>query len=175
MPKKIWSLCVVLLLLSVLMIGCTAPAAVVKPEVVAPTEVPATTVPATEVPNADMSADNVVALKITGLVGQEMSWSDEEIKAMATMDVQATNSKGETDTYTGVLLSDLLALTAPQGSAKTIVFVADDGFTAEAPISDVVACTDCILSFRSKGGFSSVLPAFAKNLQVKGVVEIQVK
>ncbi|MHB8134408.1 MAG: molybdopterin-binding protein [Anaerolineaceae bacterium] len=175
MPTKIWSLMVVLILTGVLLIGCAAPAAVVTPEVVAPTEVPATKVPATEVPAADTSADKVVALKITGLVGQEMSWSDEEIKAMATMDVQATNSKGETDTYTGVLLSDLLALSAPQGSATTIVFVADDGFTAEAPISDVVACTDCILSFRSKGGYSSVLPAFAKNLQVKGVVEIQVK
>jgi DMSO/TMAO reductase YedYZ molybdopterin-dependent catalytic subunit len=180
MPTKIWSLMVALILTGVLLIGCAAPAAVVTPEVVAPTEVPATKVPATEVPAtevpaADMSADKVVALKITGLVGQEMSWSDEEIKAMATMDVQATNSKGETDTYTGVLLSDLLALSAPQGSATTIVFVADDGFTAEAPLSDVVACTDCILSFRSKGGYSSVLPAFAKNLQVKGVVEIQVK
>ena len=175
MPKKIWSLSVVLILLSGLLIGCTAPAAVVTPEVVAPTEVPPTMVPATEVPAANTDTEKVVALKITGLVGQEMSWSDEEIKAMTTLDVQATNSKGETDTYTGVLLADLLALSAPQGTATTVVFVADDGFTAEAPVSDVVACADCILSFRSKGGFSSVLPSFEKNLQVKGVVEIHVK
>ena len=55
------------------------------------------------------------------------------------------------------------------------MFVADDGYTAEAPLADVMACADCIVSFRDKGGFSTVLPGFAGSLQVKGVIEIQVK
>jgi tungstate transport system substrate-binding protein len=37
-----------------------------------------------------------------------------------------------------------------------------------------MACSDCIASFRSQGGFSTVLPGYAGNMQVKGVVEIQV-
>jgi hypothetical protein len=53
--------------------------------------------------------------------------------------------------------------------------VADDGYTAEAPLADVLSCVDCIVSFRSNGGFSTVLPNFDKSLQVKGVTEIQVK
>lgn len=186
MSKKIWSLIVVLIVSMVLLVGCTAPAEVAAPEVVAteipatlvpPTAVPATEVPATEVPAADTSteAEKTVALKITGLVGQEMSWADEEVKAMTAMDVESTNSKGETESYTGVLIADLLALAAPDAAAKTVVFVADDGYTAEAPLADVLACTNCILSFRSKGGFSSVMPTFEKNLNVKGVVEIQIK
>jgi DMSO/TMAO reductase YedYZ molybdopterin-dependent catalytic subunit len=181
MSKKIWSLIVVTIVSLVLFVGCTAPAEVVETEIPA-TLVPATAVPSTEVPPTDVptvdtssKADKIVALKITGLVGQEMSWSDEEIKAMTAMDVEATNSKGETEDYTGVLIADLLALAGPDAAAKTVVFVADDGYTAEAPLADVLACTNCILSFRSKGGFSSVMPTFQKNLNVKGVVELQIK
>jgi hypothetical protein len=55
------------------------------------------------------------------------------------------------------------------------VFVADDGFTAEIALEEIMACTDCILSFRNQGGFSSVLPGYPGNMQVKGVVELQVK
>ena len=115
------------------------------------------------------------ALKITGKVATPIGWTEEVVRAMKTVDVQSTNKDGQTETYTGVLLTDLLALAGPASDATTLVFVADDGFTAEVPLAEVLACADCIVSFRSKGGFSTVLPGFAGKLQVKGVVEIQVK
>jgi tungstate transport system substrate-binding protein len=132
---------------------------------VAPTEVPPTAPPAAGTP----------ALKITGKVAKETAWTDEEIKAMPTMSAESTNKQGEKSTYTGVLLSDLLKLAEPAADATTIVFVADDGFTAEVPIADLMACPNCILSFRNQGGFSIVMPGFSSKLQVKGVIEIQVK
>jgi hypothetical protein len=116
-----------------------------------------------------------VALKVTGAVASEQAWTEADVKAMKTLDVEATNSKGEKETYTGVQITDLLALAQPNADAATVVFVADDGFTAEVGLAELSACTNCILSFRSKGGFSSVLPDFDGSLQVKGVVEIQVK
>ncbi len=94
---------------------------------------------------------------------------------MPTLDVESTNKAGEKSTYTGVLISDLLKLAEPAADAATVVFVANDGFTAEVPLADVMACTDCIVSFRDQGGFSIVMPGFPGNVQVKGVVEIQVK
>jgi len=115
------------------------------------------------------------ALKITGLVEAEQGWTEEEVKAMDTMDVESTNKKGETSTYTGVSLKALLALAKPAADAKTIVFVADDGFTAELALADALACENCIVSFRSNGGFSTVNPGMDGKLQVKGLVEIQVK
>ena len=115
------------------------------------------------------------ALKVTGKVATPIGWTEEEVRAMDTVDVQSTNSDGQTETYTGVLITDLLALAGPMSDATTLVFVADDGYTAEVPLADVLACADCIVSFRSKGGFSTVLPGFPGNAQVKGVVEIQVK
>jgi len=114
-------------------------------------------------------------LKITGKVKTEMSWTEAEIRAMETIEAQSTNKAGETSTYTGVLMSKLLALAGPQSDATTLAMIADDGFTGEVPLADVMACADCIISFRDKGGFSTVLPGMSGKAQVKGVIELQVK
>jgi DMSO/TMAO reductase YedYZ molybdopterin-dependent catalytic subunit len=115
------------------------------------------------------------ALKITGNVKTEVGWTEEKVRSMDTIQAQASNKKGETETYTGVRLSDLLSKADPKEGATTVVFVADDGYTAEVPLADMQNCADCIVSFREQGGFSTVLPNFPGNVQVKGVVEIQVK
>ena len=116
-----------------------------------------------------------VALKVTGSVANEQAWTEAEVKAMDTMEAVSTNKDGETSTYTGVLITDLLAEAQPNADATTVVFVADDGYTAEITLEELNACPDCIVSFRNQGGFSTVLPNFSGKLQVKGVVEIQVK
>lgn len=113
--------------------------------------------------------------KITGKVGQEMSWTEAEIRAMPTIEAQATNKQGETSTYTGVPIKELLTLAAPAADATTLVMVGDDGYTAEVPLADVLACDDCIISFREQGGFSTVMPGMSGKLSVKGVIELQVK
>lgn len=115
-----------------------------------------------------------IALKITGAVANEQAWTEDEIKAMNTLDVESTNNKGETSTYTGVLLSDLVAAAEPNDDANMVTFVADDGYTAEIGLEELMACADCIASFRNNGGFSTVLPGYEGKLQVKGVIEIQV-
>lgn len=115
------------------------------------------------------------AFKITGNVETEVGWTEEKIRSMDTIEAQSTNKDGQTSTYTGVRISDLLSKAGPKDGATTVVFVADDGYSAEAPLADIEACADCIVSFRNQGGFSIVAPDFAGNVQVKGVVEIQVK
>ena len=114
-------------------------------------------------------------LIITGLVATPIGWTEDEVRAMDTTDATGTGSSGASETYTGVLLATLLNLAGPMSEAQTLVIIADDGFSAEVPLAEVMACADCILSFRSKGGFSSVLPGFPKNTGVKGVVELQLK
>ena len=115
------------------------------------------------------------AFKITGMVETEVGWTEEKIRSMDTIEAESTNKEGETSTYTGVRISDLLSKADPKDGAATVVFVADDGYSAEAPLADIEACADCIVSFRNQGGFSIVAPGFPGNVQVKGVVEIQVK
>jgi len=115
------------------------------------------------------------ALKITGDVKTEVGWTEEKIRSMDTIEAQSTDKSGETSTYTGVRISDLLSKADPNDGATTVVFVADDGYSAEAPLAEVEACADCIVAFSNQGGFRIVAPDFPGNVQVKGVVEIQVK
>jgi tungstate transport system substrate-binding protein len=116
-----------------------------------------------------------VALTVTGNVSQEMGWTEDDVRSMETTDAVSTNSKGETETYTGVSLNTLLEMAGPASDATTVTFVADDGYTAEMALVDLQACADCIASFRNQGGFSIVAPGFPGSVQVKGVVEIQVQ
>jgi hypothetical protein len=166
----------VLVALSLGLAGCQ-PAA---PKV-APTEAPATKAPATEAPataapvTAAPTVAGPVALKVTGNVAKEQAWSEAEVKAMKTLNVQFTNKKGETKTYTGVLITDLLAAAQPNATTTVVRFIADDGFTAEVSLKELNPCTDCIVSFRDQGGFNTVLPSFPGELQVRGVIEIRVK
>ena len=121
------------------------------------------------------AAPGDAALKITGNVGREVGWAEEEVRAMETIEAQSTNKKGETTTYTGVPIGALLELAGVQEGATTLTFVGDDGYTADVGLADVQACQECIVSFRNQGGFSIVLPGFPGDVQVKGVVEIRVK
>ncbi len=115
------------------------------------------------------------ALKITGLVDEEKSWTEEEIRAFETMDVQAANKDGEMVDYTGVSLKSLLDLAIPNVTAATLVFLAADGYSAEMPYADAAECETCIVAFNDDGGFRMVMPDFSTKVQVKDVVEIQVK
>ena len=121
------------------------------------------------------AASGEVALKLTGMVDKEAGWTEDEVRAMDTIEAEYTNKDGETQTYTGVPVNALLDLAGLKGDATAIAFVADDGYTAEATVDEVKGCDDCIVSFRDEGGFSLVMPGFSGKLQVKGVIEIQVK
>ena len=104
-----------------------------------------------------------------------MGWTEDEVKAMDTIDAESTNEEGETKIYTGVPINTLLGLAGVKDGAATVVYVAGDANTTEVPLADLVGCADCIVSFRNQGGFSIVMPGFSGKVQVKDVVEIQVK
>ena len=155
MSKKGLAVLGIVLLLAGLLVGCGA-----TPEPTVPPE------------PADSGE---IALKINGKVSHKVGWSEEEVRAMETMEAESTNKDGETKTYTGVSLNGLLEVAGPAADATAVVFVADDGYTGEVTLAEVQDCADCIVSFRNQGGFSIVMPGFPGNVQVKGVIEIQVK
>jgi len=115
------------------------------------------------------------AFKVTGSVDSEVGWSEADLKAMDTLDVDYTNRDGETITYTGVAINDLLDKAGVADGATAVVFVADDDYESELTLAEVQGCADCILAFCDGGGFSTVMPNFPGQAQVKGVVEIRVK
>jgi hypothetical protein len=114
-----------------------------------------------------------IDLLLSGAVDQEVGLTEAQVKAMKSLDVEATNKDGEIKRYTGVLISDLLNTAGANGSS--VIFIADDGSNNEVALEEILACEDCIVSFRNQGGFSIVMPGYPGKAQVKGVVEIQVK
>jgi hypothetical protein len=123
----------------------------------------------------DGSIPEDAALRITGKVDKKIGWTEEMVRAMDAVKAQSTNSKGQADTYIGVPINDLLDNAGPKSGASTLVLVSGDGSEEEVSLDRVRACSKCIVSFRSKGGFSTIFPGFRTNAQVKGVVEIRVK
>ena len=74
---------------------------------------------------------------------------------------------------------DLLMMAALGGVVSTYINAVGDVFQSMVfridSMDTIEACADCIVSFRNQGGFSIVAPGFPGNVQVKGVIEIQVK
>jgi hypothetical protein len=132
-----------------------------------PTQAPPPTIAPTTAPAA-------AALKITG-VPTEVSWTEDQLKALGTVDVDYTDKDGTTTTYTGVLITKLLEEAKAPADAASLVLVASDGYTAEIAMADVQGCADCIVAFDPAGGLRSVLPTLSGKAQVKNLIEIQVK
>lgn len=116
-----------------------------------------------------------VKVSLTGAVAEELRWSEAELRTMDTIESQAANSQGEQDTYTGVPINDLLAAARPQSGATSITFRDSDGNSAEFPLEQILNCADCILSFRTRGGFSVVIPGNNPDLPIRGVVIIEIQ
>ena len=49
---------------------------------------------------------------------------------MEPIEAESTNKEGQTKTYTGIRISELLGKAGPTTEATKLVFVADDGNTA---------------------------------------------
>ena len=148
MLKKI-TLLLTVALLTVLLVGCGG-AAPEEPE-----------------------AGGEVALELTGNVENEMAWTQVELQAMDTVTIEVENRDGEMEEWTGVPINTLLGEAGVGSGASTINLVADDGYTADVPLSEIQGCDDCIVAFDD--GLRSVLPGFPGNKQVKGLIEIQVE
>jgi hypothetical protein len=99
--------------------------------------------------------------------GKEYSQSDLEALDSATADY--TNKDGETTTYSGVPLVALLV--DAEAAGEIVTFTAADGFEAELPLEEALACSACIVAF-DEGSLRMVMPDMSSKLQVKDVIEI---
>ncbi|MHC1783070.1 MAG: substrate-binding domain-containing protein [Anaerolineaceae bacterium] len=125
--------------------------------------------------NQTAPAESGAALKVGGEVDSAMELTVDDLKGMELLKVEYTNKKGETNTYEGPLVSSVLEKAAVKASAATVTFVAADGYSADMAMADLTACADCIVAFQEDGGLLTVMPGQSTKLQVKDLVEIQVK
>jgi major membrane immunogen (membrane-anchored lipoprotein) len=102
------------------------------------------------------------------------SWNEADLKAMTMLDADYTNKDGETTTYTGVAINDLLAAAGVSDYAA-ISLIASDGYSADVTSEELAACSTCIVAFDDDGTLRSVFPDFSSKQQVKDLVEISVQ
>ncbi len=125
---------------------------------------------------ADDGRDMEGDLVISGKVDFVMPFKLDELRDLDVITINTMHPKKETMVdYEGVRLNDLLAMAKPQADAKTVKFVASDGYAIEAPLADVLACADCLIAFDDDGTVKTVMPGMESMFWVKDVVAIEVK
>jgi hypothetical protein len=115
------------------------------------------------------------ALTISGAVANPLSLSLEGLRTMEVVQLTAEHPRHGATDYEGVRLNALLDAAAPSPEAVTLVLTASDGFSAEVPLADVRACTDCLLAFETDGTLTAVMPGMASNLWVKQINSLEVQ
>jgi hypothetical protein len=132
---------------------------------------PATAEPA---PAALSAAD--ATLTVSGSVGQELFLNEAALRAMEVLTINAEHPKNGKQDFDGVSLNALLDLAGVKDGATTLVVTAADGYTSEVSLSDVRACTDCLLGFTNTlEKFKLVMPNLPSNVWAKDVIKIEVK
>jgi len=96
-----------------------------------------------------------------------------ELEAYETLSANYTNKDGETSTYEGIALVDLLQ-DANLTEGNTLIITASDGYEAEMPLNEALSCANCIVAFEGDI-LRMVMPDRSSKLQVKDVVKISVK
>jgi hypothetical protein len=115
-------------------------------------------------------------LVVTGSVNQELSFMEVDLRVMEVLKITAEHPKQGKQDYEGVSLNALLDLAGVKDGATTLVITAADGYSSEVGLSDVRACTDCLLGFtNTPEKFKMVMPNLPSGAWVKDVVKLEVK
>ncbi len=119
--------------------------------------------------------ENSGSLTITGMVNQELTLKDADLRAMDIITITAQGKDGPQD-FQGVLLNPILDNAGIQAGATKLTFTASDNYTADVNLSDVRDCPKALLAFMdTPGSYMIVLPDQPTSTWVKNVIQIEVK
>lgn len=104
----------------------------------------------------------------------EQEYSRSSLEGLGVAEVDYTNKDGETTTFTGVRLIELLQDAGLTNSGETLIFTAADGYQVEMPMEEALICEACTVAF-DDGSLRMVMPDMSSKLQVKDLVEIGVQ
>jgi hypothetical protein len=132
-------------------------------------------VPAASTSTATAVPENSGSLTIKGMVNQELTLKDADLRALDIVTISAQGKNGPQD-FQGVLLNPLLDKVGIKDGATKLVFTASDNYAAEVNLSDVQNCPKALLAFMdTPGAYMIVLPDQPTSTWVKNVITIEVK
>jgi len=131
-------------------------------------------------PEATVETETLAAadgsVVIVGRVGNELSLTEDALRAMGVATIQAEDPKDGVQEYEGVRLASLLQIAQVQPEATKVVFTASDGYSAEIDLATLLGCPGCMLAFGEMPGcYWTVMPGQATALWVKEVTKIEVQ
>jgi hypothetical protein len=139
------------------------------PEITPTAPVTAIAVPATPVSLTG-------SLAISGLVANQLSLTEDALRAMGPVTISTEQPKKGTQSFTGIRINTLLDVAQIQATASKLVFTASDGYSSEIDLPSVRNCADCMIAFtETPGSFFAVMPGQQGNYWVKNVVKIEIK
>ena len=113
---------------------------------------------------------------IVGMVNTETGFTEDTLRALDVVTINAEHPKNGPQDFEGVLLSELFEMVGIKSGATKIIITAVDGFSSEVSLTDVQACPNCMLGFTNTlGKFKMVMPDLPSNTWVKDVVKIEIK
>jgi DMSO/TMAO reductase YedYZ molybdopterin-dependent catalytic subunit len=115
-------------------------------------------------------------LVITGLVENEMSLTEADLRGMHVLKITADQPKKGKQDFTGISLNGLLDMAKVKPEAKKLVFTASDGYSSEVFLTEVRSSPDSLVAFTdTPGTFMTVMPGLPGNVWVKNIIKIEVK
>ncbi len=136
----------------------------------------AATEPAATGPAVGSVTEADATLTIEGAVNQPVFLNEAALRALEVVKINAPNAKGVASNFEGVRLSTLLELAGVKDSATTVRFTASDGYYSEVKLTDLKACTDCLLGFTNTlEKFKLVMPGMTSDVWVKDIIKITVR
>jgi DMSO/TMAO reductase YedYZ molybdopterin-dependent catalytic subunit len=116
-------------------------------------------------------------LVITGMINHSLALTDAVLHGMKNVTISTIPPKQtNAQSYTGVPLNDLLDQAGVKTGASSVLFTASDGYSAEVSLTDILACTDCLLAFSvTAGSYSTIMPGMLGNNWTKNVIKMEVK
>lgn len=132
-------------------------------------------VPPVPTPTIVAVEENSGSLTIAGMVNQELTLKDADLRALELVTITAEGKDGPQD-FQGVLLNPILDLVGIKEGAQKLVFTASDDYSAVINISDVRDCPKALLAFMdTPGTYMIVLPDQPTSSWVKNIVKIEVE
>jgi len=128
-----------------------------------------------EEPTIDLTLPEGAALKMAGVLRNQLVLTLDNIEALGVVEVEIEHPKKGTLTYRGVKLELLLSLAGMSEDAKVLVMTAADGYSVEVPITQVLACENCLVSLEDDGTLSMAMEGMDGGFWLKNVIHLMVK
>jgi hypothetical protein len=117
-----------------------------------------------------------VVLTIDGPGDAMTEFTDADLRALGVVTKTLEHPKKGATEYEGVPLLAVLEAAGVTSAVETLELVASDGYSAEVPAAEVLACADCLLTFgETPGEYALAMPGLPSNAWVKGIARIEAK